>query len=138
MVLKISATVLSLRALTGPKQSDCSVHLTLPEQGLCLLQARWGGIHFVEVFYQMVPIEDLPPLAWGRHLFDDIPDPVMPIAKTRNRAGQRLAINPLGQALIVLEPGPPGLLMQTDSFIFLPLTRLAQRGSQPNLAAIHA
>lgn len=92
----------------------------------------------MEVFHERVPIEDLPPLAWGGYLLDHLPDPFMPIAKTGNRGRQRLLIDPLGQPLIVLKPSSPGLFVSTDPFIFLPTTGLAQRGSQPDLAAIYA
>src|SRR5512134_1295250 len=91
----------------------------------------------MEVFHEMVPIEDLPPVAWGGYLFDHLPDAFMPIAKTGNRVRQRLLIDPLGQPRIVLKPSSPGLFVQTDPFIFLPDTWLAKWCSQPDLATVH-
>src|SRR5512144_2030598 len=86
----------------------------------------------------MVPVEDFAPLRGRGHLPDEIPHAVVPIAQTGHWVCPRLLIDPADQSLIVLKPGPDGLVVQTDPFIIPPNARFAQRRSPSNLATIHA
>jgi hypothetical protein len=77
--------------------------LTLAEERFSLLETLERPTDFVEVFLEVIPIEDLDALRGCTHLAKQFPDPIVPITYTDQGVTQALSVHPVEQQGVVLE-----------------------------------